>query len=176
MLIVRCPSSSAIKLAAIKTALAAVWPELEYDLRGLPVELQARDDLQIDAQPEGRERTVAYARERMFEMHRRYDDTPGLDISIESGAIDGRDVAVVFLRSATDGEEIVFSVGIPFPEGSLEEARRRGFKTTTAGDVIHERYQDVPANSWQVHFSPFVSREAQIAEAIENGLRRLSAD
>lgn len=172
---VRCPSGSAVKINAIKRALAVVRPEEEYEVQGLPVELQARQDMQINAQPEGEEQTTRYARERLLEMCRQHGDTPGIDISIESGAIEGVDVAVILLRTVKGEEEIVLSQGIPFPEGTLEEARRRGFKLTTAGDVIHELFPDVPANSWQVYFPPNVSRETQIVEAVEKGLRLLIA-
>jgi hypothetical protein len=147
----------------------------QQELHELPVELQARPDLRINAQPEGELQTVRYARERMHEMCRQYGDTTGIDISIESGAIEGMDVAVVLLRMADGKERVVLSQGVAFPEGTLEEARRRGFKSTTAGDVIHELFANVPANSWQAYFPPNISRETQIADAVEKGLRLLFA-
>lgn len=176
MLIVRCPSSSAVKLNAIKKALGIVLPNEEFNLQGLPVELQARPDLSINAQPEGEEETVGYARERWHEMCRQHGVPTNLDISIESGAINGRDVAATALYSSQGDEVIVLSEGITFPVGTLEEARRRGFKTTTAGDIVHERFPGIPSNSWQQYFSPYKSREEQITEAVVNTLqRRLNA-
>jgi len=175
MFVVRCPSGSPVKLDAIRGALTMVLPDKEIDLQGLPVELQARHDFAVNAQPEGQEETIGYARERWHEMCRQHGAPVDLDISIESGAIGGLDVAVVALYSARGDEIIILSEGIAFPAGSLDEARRRGFKTTTAGDVIHEQYPHVPSNSWQAHFPPHKSREDQIKGAVLDGLLWLGA-
>lgn len=135
----------------------------------MPVELQVRPDLSVNAQPEGEQETVGYARERWREMCLEHGPTTGIDISIESGAIGNLDVAVVILYSHGN-EVVVLSRGIAFPPGVLEEARARGFKTTTAGDIIHERFSHIPSNNWHVHFPPYKSREDQIVEAVVSGL------
>lgn len=174
MLIVRCPSSSAIKLNAIRKALENQWAGQSFELRGLPVELQARPDMQINAQPEGKEQTTKYARERLIQMCREHGNALGLDIGIESGAIGNLDVAVIVLRTASGEEVTVLSRGIPFPSGTLEEARRGGFKTTTAGDIIHKKFPNVPANNWHGYFPPGISRDAQIRTAIKEGLGKIT--
>ena len=172
MLIVRCPSSSPVKITAIRRALAAALPEREFEVLALPVELQDRPDLEINAQPEGEEQTVQYVHQRRAEMCRQHGDSPAaLDITIESGAIDGMDVAVVMLQHGNQ-EVIVQSVGVPFPIGTLEAARERGCATTTAGDIIHEWYQ-LPANNWHESFPPGISRQMQICNAVIDGLHRL---
>lgn len=175
MVTIRCASGSAVKLNAIKKAWASLRLQEKLKVVGLPVELQDRPDFDVNAQPEGREQTITYARHRMQEMHRQHGGPIGVDISIESGAIEGVDVAVVLLCSPDGKEAIAFSSGIAFPQGTLEEARRRGFKATTAGDIIHERFPEVPANNWQAHFPPHTSREDQIAEALKDGLLTLQA-
>lgn len=171
MRVARSPTGSELKLAAIREALATVWPWIKFEVQAKPVELQARPDLGINAQPEGGAQTQSYVRARWREMCRQHGLVPDLDIVVESGAIDGLDVAVVGIYLPAGNEVIKMSRGIPFPDGTLEEARRRGFKTTTAGDIIHERWGHIPANDWQVHFPPHVARKDQIREAVEAGLR-----
>ncbi len=169
-MIIRCPSSSTVKINAIIEALGTVRPGEDFDIQKLPVELQDRDDLQIKAQPEGDEEIVGYARTRLEEMCRQYGPAPGLDIGIESGAVEGADVAAVVLGSAVGEIAVALSLGIPFPSGSLDEAHRRGFKTTTAGEIIHEQHPDIPANSWQEYFPPYISRQQQLRDAIVDAL------
>lgn len=171
-MVIRCPSSSSIKLDAIREALQATHPDELFDIQGLPVELQDRSDMTVNAQPEGRDETVKYARLRLREMQRQHGPATGLDIGIESGAIDGFDVTAVVLDSALGEVAMALSQGIMFPEDSLEEAQRRGFKTTTAGDIIHERHPDIPSNNWQEHFPPYISRREQIRDAVIDALRQ----
>lgn len=174
MRVVRCPSKSAIKLDAITHAFVAVDPDLMIDVKGLPVELQDRPDMNISAQPIGKEQTVEYAHARWREMCQQHGSTIDLDIVIESGAIDGLDVAVVAIYTADGNEIVVLSEGIKFPNGTFEEALKRSAKTTTVGDIIHERWSHIPANNWHEHFFPYVSRRRQIQYAIERGLRQIT--
>lgn len=173
---VRTPSKSSVKRNAIVAALAEVWPGRTFDVLGLPVELQDRTDLQVDSQPEGLELTVSYAEARGDEMCAQHGQSSGIDILIESGAIDGQDVAVVIIRTH-DGKKITtLSRGIDFPAGALEEARRRGFARVTAGDIIHEWRDEVPSNNWQPFYPPYITREEQIRQAVVEGLRELTFD
>lgn len=173
MYIVRSATGSSIKLDAIREAWANVWPEWPIRLMGLAVELRDRADLQINAQPEGRDQTLSYVRARWYEMCRIYGPVRYLDVVVESGAIDNRDVAVVGIYTVGRQEVTTYSQSVPFPHGVLAEARRRGFKTTTAGDIIHERWDNIPANDWQGHFPPYIARKTQIRRAVESGLRKM---
>ena len=173
---IRVPSKSAIKLNPVEAALAVVWPDRTFVVQGKPVELQDRPDLQVDAQPEGLELTVSYAVARGDEMCVQHGQPQGIDILIESGAIQGQDVAVVVIRTH-DGQKVTtLSRGVDFPDNSLEEARRRGFSSVTAGDIIHERRPEVPSNNWQPYYAPFITREEQIKGAVVDGLRELTLD
>lgn len=174
MRVVRCPSKSAIKLDAIRQAFAVVDPSLAIKVEGSPVELQDRPDMSINAQPVGKGQTIEYARARWREMCQQHGPTTDLDIVIESGAIYGFDVAVVIIHAANGNEIVVLSEGIKFPDDTLEEALKRGAKTTTAGDIIHERCSHIPANNWHEYFIPYVSRRQQIQSAIERGLRQIT--
>ena len=168
LLPVRVASGSSIKLNAVKGALKqALW---DHQLEACPTELQNLDA--FNAQPEGREQTEAYACARYRAMCDQYGQNPdGLDVVIESGAIDGQDLAIVLLvfRGST---YVNVSQPVPFPEGALEAARERGFETTTAGDIIHEWSKGtVPANDWHPTVMPGMTRERQIAEALVPLLR-----
>lgn len=169
---VRIPSTSGVKREAVEEALKAVWPNDQFTIQCHAVELQDRPDMSVDAQPEGRELTIRYAQERGDELKRQQGETEFIDVLIESGAIDGRDVAVVIIRTHKGEEKVILSEGVPFPQGTLEEARRVGFKTTTAGDIIHERWPSIPSNSWQQYFWPGLSRKEQIRNAVIEGLQQ----
>lgn len=171
--LVRVASSSKVKLDASRSAMATLGRHLSTFVHGFPVELQDRRDLQFNAQPEGREEIIRYTLAREAEMCRMHGTVSYLDIVVESGAIEGMDVAVVALFMPERQEHIILSQAIAFPKGSLDEARRRGFKTTTAGDVIHERMPSIPANDWQKYVTPFMSRQQQISDAIVRGLREM---
>jgi non-canonical (house-cleaning) NTP pyrophosphatase len=169
-MLVRCPSSSKVKREAIEKSFRSIFPGRRCDLQSLPVELQSRADLRVNAQPEGEALTTSYADNRWYEMCKKHGPTTGFDVIVESGAIDGKDVVVVVI--CTSNRRIVtLSRGVPFPPGTLEEARRRGFKTVTAGDIIHEQMPEVPNNHWHRFFPPGITREEQIREAIIQNLR-----
>jgi|GEM_PF-5494016 len=176
--VVRLASKSKIKEGGVIDAFALWRPGGAIKPILYPVELQDRSDLEINAQPEGREQTLAYVYARKSAMQAQYGALPpedGFDVIVESGAIDGEDVAVVLVQTHTGHEAVAFSPGIPFPAGTLEEARRRGFRHTTAGDVIHERHPHIPADDWQHFFEPRMSRRYQIGTAILEALRTLEA-
>lgn len=172
-IVLRCASSSDIKLEAVRRGFAQVKPHRGFDLRDLAVELQDRPDLAFDAQPEGKELTITYANARLEELIRRHGPTPGIDFAIESGAIDGMDIAVVAVRSCAAQKATQLSWGVPFPSGTLEEARRRGFKTTTVGKIIHERDNTIPANDWHSSVMPGMTRERQIRGAVIEALHQI---
>jgi len=172
---IRCATASAVKLDAVRDAVVAVWGPGEYEILGLPVELQARPDFDVNAQPIGMEQTLQYARERRRQLRRDYGpgDATVLDISIESGFLDNMDVVVAVLYPGEGDEIVVVSDGIEAPAECVEDAVRLGLKTTTVGDVIHRLYPQIPANDWQGHFPPFMSRRQQISQAVERGLQQL---
>jgi non-canonical (house-cleaning) NTP pyrophosphatase len=174
-MLVRCPTGSAIKLDAIQAAVQEAIGKRDYDIQSFPVELQDRQDLDVNAEPEGREQTLTYARERIKQLCMKHGPTPGIDISVESGIIDGLDVACVVIRTENGKETVAWSEGVTVPEDVFEEARKRGLKTTTVGDVIHEKHPEIPAKSWQEHYAPFISRQQQIQASVVSALRQLSA-
>lgn len=184
----RIASASGCKFTGTSQGLAAA-DEADTEVAKCPVELQDRADMEINAQPIGYDQTVAYAKARMDTMIEEYGpNATGFDFAVESGAIrlapDGSvvpnnveagnwplvDVAIVLIRDSRGREYVQASAGVMFPEGTLEEAIRRGVKTTTAGDVIAEWHEGVPSGTWQAHFFPQLPREKQIADAVAAGL------
>ncbi len=174
-MIIRCPSGSEIKLSAINAALREVYADNDFKVTSFPVELQGRSDLDINAEPEGKEQTLEYARERLRQMCLQHGPTPGIDISIESGIIDGLDVACVVISTQNGESALSWSQGVTVPEGALEKARARGLKTTSVGDIIHEKHPEIPANNWEGSFPPYISRQQQIQAAVISALHRMPA-
>jgi non-canonical (house-cleaning) NTP pyrophosphatase len=131
----------------------------------------------VNAEPLGLKQTTRYARLRLREMQRQHGPCPkdGLDIAVESGAIDGQDIAIVVIHAPGGSEFITMSRGVAFPGGVLEEAKRRGLKHTTASDIIHEQWPDIPADDWQWRFPGGIPRQQQICEAVVQGLRQLDS-
>jgi non-canonical (house-cleaning) NTP pyrophosphatase len=173
VMIIRCPSGSEIKLSAINAALREVYADKDFQVTSFPVELQDRSDLDVNAEPEGKEQTLKYARERLRQMYLRHGPTSGIDISIESGIIDGLDVACVIITTKNGESALVWSQGVAVPEGAFEEARARGLKTTSVGDIIHEKHPAIPANNWEGSFPPYVSRQQQIQTAVISALLQM---
>jgi non-canonical (house-cleaning) NTP pyrophosphatase len=171
-MIIRCPSSSPIKLGAIQAAIREFYDEDNYEIQSFPVELQNRQDLRVNAEPIGKDQTLEYARERLKQMSLQYGPTLGIDISIESGIIDGFDVACVVFSDRSSEVAFDWSQGIAVPEGALEEAQAKSLKSTSVGDIIHEKNPAIPANDWQASFPPYISRQQQIQTIIISLLKQ----
>lgn len=188
--IVRTPTSSGVKLQPIRAALLKKWPNKIFQIKPIPVELQDRPDLNIMAQPKGIAQTAKYAKARRKELLAKDDSPYMVDISIENGIVwswrviklwGHWDVAVVYIVTASGETSLTVSVPVRVPEWAWKEAKRRGFKTTTAGQIIHERYPLIPANNWMPYSASLcrgdetpvadgITREEQIEGAILKGL------
>src|SRR2546429_7108586 len=106
--IVRSPSSSPRKLSPIRRAWSAEHPRIEVVVRDIPVELQSRSG-SVNAQPIGKAETIRYAQLREDALQRQDSGPWDLDISIESGAIDRKDVAVGLLNPKSGQSVLVLS-------------------------------------------------------------------
>lgn len=180
---VNVASDKPVKIEAVRQALSELFPDVDFQIRPCAVRLEEREGLDVNAQPEGEAQTSMYAMMRLSEMIEQYGRAD-LNIAIESGAIDGQDVAVIVIESARGrrAKHLLFSEAVPFPTlpnaagemvNTLEEARKRGFKTTTAGKIIQELRPDIPHDAWQEHFESVsgrkLTRVQQIKEALVNG-------
>lgn len=107
----------------------------------------ARSD--IDAQPEGRAMGEQGAENRAVALRPLYPNAyivgmeDYLDYDEDERPVNRTAVVVM----APDGREYnATSTSIPFDRRDVSEARKRGFKTTTVGDVLAERIGGDPAN------------------------------
>lgn len=130
-------SQSQVKLDAVKNALTALG--IEAEIIGIKVKSNVPEQPMDDETLLGARNRAANAATHARQLAPDAD----LYISIENGIYtqtDGRyiDKAVV-LAVAKDGTEaIAYSEGVEFPKDCVEEARRRGFDTTTVGKVMQE--------------------------------------
>ena len=139
-------SQSQVKLDAVTQALAATGIEAEI------VGVKAKSN--VAEQPMDNE-TLDGARNRANHARQLAPDGD-LYIAIENGIFtepDGRyvDKAVVMAIAKDGMETVALSEGVEFPKAAVEEARQRGFATTTAGQVMAE--QGVVAKHDDPHFS-----------------------
>ncbi len=130
-------STSAIKLEAVERVLSGRGVDAKID--GVKV------GSGVSEQPMGDE-TLSGARNRVKNA---MAERPGADlyVSIENGIFSeghGKDAkyvdkAVVVCVDKSGHEHVAYSDGVEFPKDAVEEARRRGFATTTVGEVLKEQ-------------------------------------
>ena len=131
-----------------------------------------------DAQPFGFDATSLGAHERARLAVVGHHDAWG--IGIESCVVFAEgcgyyDVAVVAVVTPDGRSANAVSSGIPFPVHDVEEARRRGFATTTVGDVIAERLGGSPQNPHAALTGGRVNRQDTLVVAVTLALAQLLA-
>ncbi len=162
---------SHIKRGAVHEALLA----LRASTRVAAVEVASKQD----AQPFGFAAISAGAHERArAAVGGHSGDVWG--IGIESGIVFAEgcgyyDVAVVVAVTPDGRSANAVSAGIPFPTEDVNEARRRGFATTTVGDVIAERLGGSPQNPHSTLTGGRVSRQDTLTVATTAALAQLAA-
>ena len=126
-------SQSQIKITAVEQALVALRIEAEV--------IGVKSKSGISEQPLNSE-TYKGARNRTYDARQ---NNPGADfyIAIENGLFQEGgefvDRAVLFTINRDGQETTITSEGVIFPREHVLEASRRGFATTTAGQVMAER-------------------------------------
>ncbi|MFA6447352.1 MAG: DUF84 family protein [Patescibacteria group bacterium] len=99
-------------------------------------------------QPVGFEQILKYAKDRATLTANAYPQA--LCLGIESGLIRAQDVTIdqTVIAALTPTGDWYFSTtpGIRFPERLVVETKRRGFKTTTVGQVIAEQLHGDPTD------------------------------
>jgi non-canonical (house-cleaning) NTP pyrophosphatase len=139
-MIIALGSANPIKLEAVREAIAAL---------GLSTEIVAIDAPSgVNAQPVGEE-TLVGARHRAAEALRLCPQATHA-LGIENGLFseDGvwHDAAMVVLLTPKGQETSFHSPSVIVPNDCVEEARIRGFATTTVGTVIAERFGGNPSD------------------------------
>lgn len=124
-------------------------------------------------QPVGFEETFngALTRARLA----RVQDIDAVSIGIESGIFRFRfnggmfisiDVAVIVLITPNNRQIVTTSAGIVFPEDCVEIAESRGFKLTSVGSVIVEKFRGDPADPHSTLTNGRLSRETILTDAL----------
>lgn len=125
-------STSEVKVRAVREALSEVgWSSIEV----APVKASSG----VSEQPFGDE-TLVGARNRILSA-KLIDSSGDLYTSIENGLFTAGpkyfDRAIIVVQTRTT--EVIFeSIAVEFPARYVEEARRRGFNSTTVGRVMME--------------------------------------
>ncbi len=143
-------STSPHKVGAVREASEGIFmPELH--IQGFKVASG------VNEQPYGQEETLQGARNRMARLVELVGDTRfDLFVSMEGGVFpvmnNGQeshfDCGWVIARDAEGNEGVGTCTGVEYSSADVEEARRRGFDTTTIGSVIAER---APADATDTH-------------------------
>lgn len=170
---IRVASTSKHKIEAVEAAAKAVFPNRQIRIHGV------KAPSEIDEQPIGGEMTILGARNRLAAALEGITDEDHIDyvVSMESGLFGGPkrfiDKAVVIVRSLPRGRERVFvSSGVVFPNTAVDEARKRGFATVTAGSIIAEQNPNVDGTDPHSFLTKGrMTRKAQLTRAVVRALR-----
>jgi non-canonical (house-cleaning) NTP pyrophosphatase/adenine/guanine phosphoribosyltransferase-like PRPP-binding protein len=135
-------TQSAIKLDAIRNSFRMLLPKNEFwEIEGVPAQSGKPE------QPEGDE-TLEGAANRVKDAMRLHPESD-MVIAIESGIFKLPDVAapegysyydqaIIYCLTKDQQTHIYRSDYLKFPTDAVEEARKRGFATTTVGQVLQE--------------------------------------
>ena len=162
-------TKSALKVAALQTALAELGWEAEIST------VSAASG--VAEQPVGEAETTRGARQRA--LGAQAHDPSAIAIGIENGirrvADHWYDWAVIVFLKPTGAVTIVSSDDVMMPAELVEEARSRGFSTTTVGSLIAKKYgcpSDDP-HAFLTHGRR--PRQRLLADALKEGLKPLCA-
>jgi len=163
---IKLGSTSAHKLEALKEACVRIG--IEVEIAGSPAESK------INAQPYGFDETYKGAMNRA--RNTQLENSQATAVGIENGIVPIGDrfvdLAVVVVLTS-DGQSFVgTSAGIEFPKETVEEARKRGFETTTAGDVMAETMGASKTDPHSTLTGGKVSRKEILVEAVSAVLSR----
>ena len=163
-------TKSALKVAALQTALA------ELGLEATILSVSAASG--VEEQPVGQEETLCGARHRA--QGAREQDPSAIAIGIENGiqliSHQWRDWAVIVFLLPSGAELVVHSDDVAMPTDLVEEARLRGFATTTVGSLIAAKYgcpSDDPHSFLTEGTRP---RQRLLADALKEGLKHFSLE
>lgn len=156
-------STNPLKIEAVKKACRLFYVNENVTVRGIETSSGQYE------QPVGFEKTYAGALTRA-NIARRTDST-AIAVGIENGIIpvDNEtvfDIAIVVVIDS-DGRIITStSSGVTLPIQDVQEARERGFKTTTVGSIMAERLGCDPADPHSSITGGTVSREETLINAL----------
>ena len=159
-----CGSESDTKLSASCGALRILEIKFFIDRLSVPS--------QVNEQPVGLSEMVTGAKNRAIGAQNHCSGSFGLGIEngIEFSERDEQEIvhdfAVVVLITPAGEEYITETMRIRFPLDLTLIAKQRGFKTTTVGSVIAEKYGCNPANPHSFLTNGLFSREQLLRDAV----------
>lgn len=152
-------STSPHKLAALTQAIDMLLLTHEIVAFEIPTK-------KWDQQPVGFDQTLRYAKDRAQLACRECPEA--ICIGIESGIIQAQnvtlDIAVIVALTPEPDNNFYFSTspGLRLPPQDVKEAERRGFKTTTVGQMIAERLKGDPTDPLPAITSNALNRRYQL--------------
>jgi len=131
-------STSVHKIKAVEATFIKLFPGTK--ITSIPY--KAASD--INAQPIGNEETLMGARNRLNNAKKLIQTKVDYIIAIENGIIEVKtepsmfyDVAWVVLEDGKSGKQsVAVSGGVQFPNDFVEQAKSKGFVTTTVGSLL----------------------------------------
>ena len=169
-------SNNGHKIAAVREAATDVFPETGLNVSGLKVHSGVHE------QAVGHDETLQGAINRLAELKRLVSGTRhDLLVAFQNGIFSMRagdkdrwfDMAWVVAEDAEGNQSLAHSTGIEFDAVDVEEARRRGFKTTTTGSVIAERTGMDATDPHTYLTNEVLSRSDILREALKAALGQL---
>ncbi len=153
-------STSVHKIDAVKEACAKIG--IKVEIKGVSAKSE------INEQPYGLEETYRGALNRAKNSQK--ENNKMFAMGIESGIIpiDDKfiDLAVVIVLTPDGKSFMGTSAGIEFPKYAIEEARLRGFETTTAGSIVAEKLGGSETDPHSTLTNGKISRKELLVDAI----------
>ncbi len=150
-------SNSSIKLGAARDAF-----------EGYSVLVDGRGSRSmVNEQPIGQDETLLGALNRLNQITlvQGYDFYIAIENGLELVGPLWLDFAVVAVANKSGIRKLTKSAGLAFPIDCVEEAKRRGFVTTTAGMIVAEKYGGSDTDPhWTL---AGITRQSILAQAIE---------
>lgn len=166
--IIAIGSTSAIKIAAARTALARAGIAADVVAHATPSG--------VNVQPVGRDEALRGATNRA----RAALASGMIGIGIENGIVreDGRwiDVAAVVIVGRDGRESVAWSEAVAVPDVFVDEAAARGFDGVTVGAVIAERTGSTPDDPHGILSGGRRTRSAILADALASALTAFTAE
>jgi len=170
-------STSKHKLEAVNNVANTLFPESKPKIEG------RKTASEINEQPVGHEETVRGALNRLENLKKvigetRYDILVALENGIFPIKIREReawfDLACVVVEDAEGNQSFAHSTGVEFDAQTVEEARKKGFETTTVGSLIAERTGADSTDPHSYLTNQIVSRREMLEQALKTAMGQLA--
>jgi inosine/xanthosine triphosphatase len=169
-------STSQHKLGAVERVFKETYSDWEIDMEGV------KAPSEINEQPVGHKEMIEGALNRIKNAKKtakgkKFDFVVGIENGIFPIEVDGTekwfDVAWVVIENKEDKQSLAVSAGVEFPREFIQEARKKGFKTTTVGSIIAEKTGCDGTDPHTFLTSNLASRSKLLEQALKIALGQL---